>query len=390
MNMHNIVYYGNVLYPDKDAASHRTIGNAKALRELGYKVTLIGTKKGECRPVLETKESYAGFDIFYFPDPQNAAQWRDYLFGLKPLEDVIASQSKVDAVILYNHPSVSTNNILQFCHKHGIKVYADCTEWFDPKSLSVHSLIKKIDTWYRMRIINKKLDGIITISSFLQEYYSKNGCRTICVPPLIDLSDAKWDCTGYIMNGSMDDYISLCYVGNPGAGTKDKLNYILMSLNQLLEMNSDIKLQMNIAGMTVQQYREIFKDDPNRYTFAKFHGMKSNAEALSIIKKSDFSIFLRENNLICKAGFPTKFSESIACGTPVLTNITSDLGKYLNEGKNGFILDLSSERSLASSLEKALLTPRNKINSMKRYCRDEKTFDYHLFIKELSTFFSIL
>ena len=29
--MKTILYYGNVLYPDLDAASHRTIGNAKSL-----------------------------------------------------------------------------------------------------------------------------------------------------------------------------------------------------------------------------------------------------------------------------------------------------------------------------------------------------------------------
>ena len=381
--MKTILCFGNVLYPDKDAASHRTIGNAKALREMGYRVVLVGTKEGENRPVLETKEVFEGFDIYYFSDPKSPSQWSGYLFGYEPLKSVLEIKKDVKAVILYNHPAISTKKILAFCRKKGIKVYADCTEWFDPKGFSVHTLIKKIDTWYRMSIVNARLDGIIAISSFLQNYYKKKGCHTICVPPLVDLMDAKWDNE----ECQESEKVKLCYVGNSGAGTKDKLDMIIASLKRIKGINPELEFQLDIVGMTKVQYEVAFKDNSGEYGFVNFWGRRPNQETLSIVKKSDYSIFLRDKNLICTAGFPTKFSESIACGTPVLTNLTSDLHKYLKEGYNGFVIDITNNEVLDDTIKKALTIPRQELNRMKKCCRDEKTFDYHSFIEEFAKLF---
>lgn len=384
--MRTIIYFGNVLYPDLDAASHRTIGNAKALKELGYKVVLIGTRKGENRPVLETKEEFAGFDIYYFADSETAGQWNDYLFGFDPLKVVMKEQDNVKSVILYNHPAISTKKVYSYCHRRGIKVYADCTEWFDPQGFSVHNVIKKLDTWYRMRHVNGKLDGVIAISSFLDKYYQEKGCKTICVPPLIDLAQNKWFVTD---NDTANGHngIELVYVGNPGAGTKDKLSMIIRSLALLRQNHPDVSFKLDIIGMNKEQYHDVFKEDIEGYDFVTFLGRKPNVEALSHIKRSDYTIFLRENNLICTAGFPTKFSESIACGTPVLTNLSSDLGRYLKDGQNGFTMDITSEMSLVDSLLKALTVNKEKISEMKKLCREEKTFDYHSFVAEFAKMF---
>jgi len=376
-----IVYYGNPCYPDKDASAHRTIGNGKALRELGYDVIFIGCRKGEKRNIMETCEQFNGFDIYYFCEPDTQSQWSQYLFDFKPLKEILDLKD-VGAVILYNHPAISTKRILKYCHQKGVKVYADCTEWYDPKGFSIHTAIKKADTWFRMKHVNKRLDGIIAISSFLQNYYNKSGCNTICVPPLIDMEDTKWKTT--VPDYDNPDNIKLIYVGSPGAGTKDKLGLILKVLNDVKSKRPAITFLLDIIGMDVEQFKEVFKEDPSVYDFVTFHGRLPNIEALDYLKRADYTIFLRDNNLICTAGFPTKFSESIACGTPVLTNLTSDLGIYLQKGKNGFALDMSSYSGLMESIYEALTVSREQINNMKEWCRNERTFDYHSFVGEFS------
>ena len=250
----------------------------------------------------------------------------------------------------------------------------------------MHTIIKRIDTWYRMKYINKRLDGIIAISSYLQNYYNQSGCKTICVPPLIDLEQDKW----HVVNACdcfPQETRRLIYVGNPGAGTKDKLSWIVSALKYIYENHPEIHFVLDIIGMNEEQFHDVFKMALNGCGFVHFHGRKPNMEALNYIKQSDFTIFLREDNLICTAGFPTKFSESIACGTPVLTNPTSDLKKYLKDGINGFIMDISSKESLIKSLYKALTLPEEQVEVMKRYCRNEKTFDYHSFIDEFAKMF---
>lgn len=381
----NIIYYGNVFYPDKDASAQRTIGNAKALRELGYNVILIGCRNQECSSFLETKEIYEGFDIFYFTAPHTLRQWADYLFGFKPLKEIISIYD-IDSIILYNHPSLSSNRIRKMCSTKGIKLFADCTEWYDPRGMSIHSIIKKADTWYRMRHVNNKLDGIIAISSYLQNYYRQNGCSTICVPPLVDLSSDKWK-NIHKNNSGIDCTTKLIYVGNPGAGTKDKLDLIISTLKKIRSSHPSLKFHLNIIGMTKPLFEEAFKMDIGDSDFVFFLGRRPNNESLEMIKQCDFSIFLRDANLVCTAGFPTKFSESIACGTPVLTNLTSDIGNYLIGGKNGFEIDTTSFESTCNSLYKAISISIEKKKEMKTYCLGDHSFDYHSFIEEFKKMF---
>ena len=384
MDKKTIIYYGNILFPDKDAASHRVIGNAKALRELGYNVILVGCRKGEHRRLLETKEVFEGFDVYYFKEPESLKEWNQYLTGYQPLKKIVDKTSIVSAVILYNHPSISTKKILSFSHDLGIKVYADCTEWFSPSGFSMHTIIKKIDTWFRMRRVNKRLDGVIAISSYLQKYYDAYNCKTVCVPPLIDKKDHKWDVSS--MKSETSEKVRICYVGNPGAGSKDKLSVIIEALNKIHEQNSGIDLQFTVVGMTGEDYTRVFGEDGSKYPFVQFKGKLPNTDALSIIKQSDFSIFIRDNNLVCSAGFPTKFSESIACGTPVLTNLTSDISRYLEDGENGFVLDPSTEKTLHDSLFRALNTSSGDRLRMKLFCKEYQAFDYHSFIEPFRGF----
>ena len=87
------------------------------------------------------------------------------------------------------------------------------------------------------------------------------------------------------------------------------------------------------------------------------------------------------------AGFPTKLSESIACGTPVITNDTSDIKNYIRNGKNGFLLELESFDVLCNQLKEICSMSGASLEKMKSYCRQDNSFDYHGFILELNSLF---
>lgn len=376
-----ILYVGNILFPDGDAASHRVIGNAKVLRELGYHVILLGCREDEKRELLETRDNVMNFDCYFFSKPNTNKEWYKYLVSINWYASILES---VDIVIAYNYPAIALNKLRKYCKRTGKKVYADCTEWFDPSGRSIWNMLKRMDTSIRMRKVQPKLDGIIVISSFLQRYYEQRNTHVICIPPLIDKSDKKWHNDEEVLN----DMLRLAYVGNPGSGGKDKLDIIINAINEILNKQPSLKVQFTIVGITKEQYLERFSFLPQKMDKVVFFmGRKSNMEALDIIKKSNFSIFLRDKNLVTTAGFPTKFPESIACGTPVLTNDTSDISRYLVNGKNGFLLDKTSADSLCESLYIALSIDENRKINMKNYCLNDNTFDYHSFIMEFSKLF---
>jgi glycosyltransferase involved in cell wall biosynthesis len=378
----NILYIGNLLLPDGDAASHRSIGNAKVLRKLGYRVSFLGCRNGVASTIFDSKEIYQGFDMYFFSKPDSICSWTRYLFSYLWFTNLINYVSPC-AIILYNHPSVATNKIRKYCKRMGIKCYADCTEWYAPKGYSIHALIKKADTWYRMQVVNPKLDGIICISTFLSTFYSAKGAKTICVPPLVDKCDTKWNRSEATVDGKL---IRLIYAGNPGADTKDKLSLIIDSMRLVLLEHNEIEIEFNVIGITAQEYLDLF-GNASVEPFVHFFGRVPNNETLSWIKSCDYSIFIRDKNIVCTAGFPTKFSESIACGTPVLTNDTSDIMSYLIQSKNGFLLDSSSSEGLCKSLFLALSVGRKALIEMKNYCKTDMSLDYHSFENEFSKMF---
>ena len=95
-----------------------------------------------------------------------------------------------------------------------------------------------------------------------------------------------------------------------------------------------------------------------------------------------------EKQRYAKAGFPTKFVESLATGTPVISNLTSDLNDYLIDKTNGIIVDSCDERSICIAIKRALALSYNEKVYMCQEARKTAInyFDYRLFITPIKNF----
>lgn len=361
--MNTIIYIGGFELPDKNAAAHRVINNAKLLKELGYNVVLVDVDR-ECTDKIEnTKSTCFGFSRFSMKYSNKR---------LTNINDFIAIMNFYSSdnvkVIAYNYPGIALWKMKRYCHKHNIQIFADCTEWYGMLgNNSIKRIIKGFDSYIRMSIVQPKLDGIIVISRYMEKFY-KNKLPTICIPPLTDLSDEKWnrlDCEGH-------NEIRIMYAGNPGRH-KDKLNLMIEAIHDL----KNEKLYLDIVGITKEQFLNYYPEDTKLLNSLKnqvnFHGRLSHNQVIKMLKQADFSMFYREITRITMAGFPTKFSESITCGTPVITNRTSDLEEYMLEGINGYWIDENISNSLQNIIKKGIL-PKNEI--------DCSVFDYHRYFDE--------
>jgi glycosyltransferase involved in cell wall biosynthesis len=69
---------------------------------------------------------------------------------------------------------------------------------------------------------------------------------------------------------------------------------------------------------------------------------------LKNLEEADFTVLMRSpDQRYAKAGFPTKVVESLSSGTPVICNITSDLGDYIRDGENGIVVDRCSAEAFS-------------------------------------------
>ena len=121
-----------------------------------------------------------------------------------------------------------------------------------------------------------------------------------------------------------------------------------------------------------------------------FHGRKPREELLKMLVKSDFSIFMRKKILVTKAGFPTKFSESIAYGTPVITNLLENIEPYFEEDKNGVAIDNFDRAKSVARLQEVLGYSQAKILAMKEGCLKSETFSYRAFCDPVEQMFDKL
>ena len=368
--MKRILYIGGFELPDKNAAAHRVLTNAKLLRLLGFEVLFIGVSKD----INNAPDDVYGFSYFPIKYPNSFRNWGYHIVTYVNANTILSK--KPDYVVLYNFPSIASLRILNFCHKNSIKVIEDLTEWEEPQGWTLRSVIRKLDVKLRMGYCVKKMDGVIAISKFLFTKY-KPYTETVLVPPLVDLEDEKWNRIN--ISQIAPNKVSLVYAGNAGFGKKDRLDYIIEALDGITNV------QLSVIGMTKDQYEQGYNKIVSKDIDVVFYGRLSHEETLKAVKKADFQMLIRDDNRKNNAGFPTKLVESMACGTPVIATLTSNIGDYLKDGYNCFIV--SKDKDLKVVFSSLSNMSKTTINEMKQHCLDCLDFDYHNYKDEFLKLF---
>ena len=381
-----ILYIGGFELPDKNAAAQRVIANGKIFNELGFSVYYLGLDRTlkEKIPVRLPGNSSDNFKFYSSQYPSGLSKWISYLCGIKEILKIADEIPGLEYIVAYNYPAIALDRLNKWCKARNIGLIADCTEWYEPQGNLLFKMIKGFDTSFRMKTVHPKLDGVIAISKYLYSFYNERMGNVLQLPPLVDSASdkRKSNCT------NTSDKLVLVYAGSPGKGSKDRIDAILGALS-IIKAISDIQFSLHVVGLTQQQYIEDFGAEslpPELDANVVFKGRLSHTDTLNEIKCADYSIFVRDSNLVNTAGFPTKFVEALSCGTPVLTNESSNIGDYLKNGENGYILDNSTSETLVQTLSVALSQKKEKINAMKMMIRSTNTFDYTNYIKPVETF----
>lgn len=394
----NIIYIGGFELPDKNAAAQRVISNGKILRKLGYNVIYVGVNTFEgSEPVRKANKNYFGFDSWEVKKPHNKKDWFKKITCPIGLLEVITHYGgdSIFAVIPYNYPAIAQSKIRSICKENKIYYVPDITEWYDkPDNFELRSAIKWVDTLLRMRLFNFQADALITTSTYLTKYYRDRISNIIELPTLYD-SEA-FEMLDFEIKINSHTTTKLIYAGNPfGQAITKKSRYLvkdrLDSLIILLSQLHNINYELNIYGITKSRYLEIYPEHKNTLLGLEgkiiFNGKKSHQEILNYIRQAHFTIFFRDDVRLTRAGFPSKLSESVTCGTPVITNMISNLDPYINDHRIINIVDINKPISdQASSLKEILTTSKSNMLINKEVCFSSKLFDYQRYVEPMNAF----
>lgn len=385
----NILYIGAFRLPNYDAAAARVLNVAKALRECGHQVTFISWGGRYRKEDLANEGFYYvdGFRYIITSELNTNGSFVSKLYnrftrGRKTKRLLNNWGEIIDAIITYN--GSLTLWLLKFCRVRNIKLINDITEWYSYAELRPSEWIPYA---CNMFCIQKRVKNKIVISSYLNRFYNNN--HNVVVPATCDSSESKWHKILIVSNDFIREFdgITLVYAGNPAR--KDLVHFVVNAVHRLAEEGESIRFF--IIGTTRENYISHYASELHTKQLNQniiFIGRVPQELIPSFYRCSDFMVLLRAQTRKSNAGFPTKFSESFTSGTPVIANLTSDLDRYLEDGKTGFVVGEPSENAIYQTLrEKVLPLSRMDIATLKHNVIDvAKQLDYRAYIAQLHAF----
>lgn len=367
-----IAYVGAFRLPDGNAAAHRVLANARVFRELGHRVVFVETGPG-IDSALPPMSEVDGFTVLRVAS--SAGVW-DKIRRAAGHREVFACLNRLNnlrAVIAYNYPSLALMKLQRYCGVRGVKCLADVTEWYAPQKTSMSGVLKFFDSEYRMRVLHKKLDGLIVISRFLVEYY-RPSVEILQLPPLVDSTDPKWP----KRQGRRHASVTFIYAGSASA-SKERLDLILHAFQCL---HRDETPRLEVYGLTTEEYMRLYANASPLVPadVVTFYGRVEHKQVLQALARADFALIIRDSTRLTLAGFPTKFVEAVTMGVPVITTEHPDLDRYVDRQGCG----------RSTSTEGLLATIRAAASDNAGGVVDRTLFDYRLYVEHTRLFFERL
>lgn len=338
--------------------------------------------------VLSTNRLYQGFDCYTIPTPKTVFEWSHHMHSISEFIKVIEHYGihRVKAVVAMEYEAIALWKLTRFCNKNGIDLIADAEEWYEQSNLPFpHNVAKDFDTNLRMYFVYpKRIKKMIAISRFLADYYKDKVETVVYVPVTIDKSELKWN---LLPSYKANDVFTIGYAGFPGHKMeKERIDWLVRAVCDLNEDGKPCRLL--IAGCD----RKIVEDfDPtivnySSYTHSvQYLGYLGHQDCLRMLASCDFSAIVREDKRVTKAGFPTKLSESLGCGTPVISTPFSNISEYVINGFNGFVTTDFSMHSLKEAIELAMRLSRTDLEAMHKRTKEENPLTYDRFTHVLET-----
>ncbi len=367
-------------YPSNDAASQRLHLLLSMLAEKGHEVEVVSrNRKTACGEI-----GIIRYESSYSSPKGKIGIIRDVFISFPNFVKKKVVTFKPNVILLFSSPSSVAYWLLKKRKAIDFRIIQNSVEWYSKEEYRFpyfsYDYLKK-QFWMR-HLLPKRFD-IIAISQYLERYFIGCGNRCIRIPSVCEIEAINYNFD------KMHEKLTISYAGTPGK--KDRFREIILALHQL-EKDELHKLQLCIIGATKEQIAsnaQIPIEMINELGESiKFFGRIAREEVYKHLAESDFTILIRpERARYAMAGFPTKVPESLAAVTPVVCNLTSDLGLYLND-ENAIIVREDSTEAVLVALRKIIALDQETLYLMKKNARKtaELVFDYRLYSDILNKF----
>lgn len=377
-----IVFIGDYIYPSDMASCSRVYYMAKACQAAGYDTLIIGKGKQPDGDKDISEHKGIKYTSMQSEQPKMIEKLIKFIRRRRLYYDSLKKYA-ADARFVIPYACscpYHIKSILRFGREANVKIICDISEWYSFRQFQ--GIIGKIDYFifqYAFMNIFDKCDGIICCSRLIRRYFEKKNKRVLVLSGLIDVEE-------YSPNLSINNEKRvLIYAGSPGR--KDCLIQFIQAY-EMLEDSIAQKIDLRIIGLPQKDisriYRRISKKRNKGVTFLP---RIPREKLIEFLKEADFSLLLRPNKRYANAGFPSKLCESLALGTPMMTNLTSDIGDYLTD-KNTIIIKGTTPQSVAQAMKRAACMSNSEYSPLREraYRIAKDNFDVNVCAQKLKAF----
>jgi glycosyltransferase involved in cell wall biosynthesis len=386
-----IVFIGDFLFPEGDAAAVRTLALALLSRDLGFRVTVIG--KGQLRPEDYDRErnGYYIEGVRYLTmNPEKVTPIQRLRH---PIKRLWLYESTLETLDLSNTRAVIINAcdsarhvpfVKSFCERKSIPLIGDVCEWYDPSHRKYGGLNPSYIVF--SLVFHKflpRFKNLIVVSKLLESQFEGQGRHVLRIAAPMDVQ--RISCGDHSPTNSL----VLLYAGSPGQ--KDQLGVILEALASLTPIER-LRIEFRLLGPTEQELTALLGESVGLLSLlagtVKPLGRVPRQKVLEALQGATFSILLRPDKRYARAGFPSKVPESLAAGVPMILTLTGDLDEHLSDGMAALLVPDCSPASVATAIRRALALTPTELQGLRRNARRkaEQSFDYRIYLDSFRSY----
>lgn len=347
-------------YPDGDAGALRVRSLARMFSAAGHECLVFGMGS----PVLGLVEGDPPWTSLRRGSGRMGRAADRVLFVPRLSELLRRYGSEVSCVVFSDLPLAAVLLLRDYATRSGAMLVHDSVEWYSPGQFT----LGRLDWRYVSKdLLNRYLVRppvrVTAISTFLERHFLHMGCSVARIPPILNPDE-------FASERSTDSSVTrFLYAGSPGR--KDCLEPIVAGFLGLThDERAKSKLTfMGIDARGLARRTGIGANDAGAFGIFTC-GRVSHQDVLDELRRTDFTILIRDpRQRVAQAGFPTKVVESLMCGTPVLCNDTSDIFRYLEDGREAIRVEHFGSVATTAAMRTAITMGTERKRQMQRNAR---------------------
>lgn len=346
-----IIIFGDLFtFPDGNAATNRVFTYARGFIENGINpyVVCFGNE------YIEDEKGIIDGVLYFHPLKQKKRN-RYFLvrrwFKLKKIYTSflilkqINKKDKISGIICYTK-LIQTQAFAFFLSRmFKTKMILEVSE--HPLKDYQGKLIRRLQGTLRIPLETRLSDGIICISQYLTDFYLKRGVsekRLFLVPSTVDSKRFQSSASSVL------EFEYILYCGNLNL-RKDGVDILIRSFAKISDKFPEINLVLIGKGDSDEEI--LLKNIVsilNIQDRVHFLGQIARTEVPKYLKNAKILALSRPASIVADAGFPSKLTEYLASGNPVVVTKVGEISNFLTDAKNAFLSQPGSVEAFSDKL----------------------------------------